>query len=245
MQRAALAVDNPPLSEFIMQSTRSFPSTASERPCKRRCTAKKKKTVTFSSKVKLRSFASSPNNTLGYFSWLTADEISSIKKRARTLSMIHQIKTRPGKPAPPKRSGIVYNCHPAHYEIIGESLRGMEHHTDTSKARGRERLRSDVVRLVEEHQDLQEIENRSKLACMYKERTKEALVSSRKVAEEDARIAAAILAEDLKHDADAVPPSLTPSTLNSHQGLSCLDLLLQRKIYKPKVVCYPPPAQCC
>ena len=203
---------NSPLSEFIMQSTRSFPCTTySERPCKRRCTAMKKKTVTFSSKVKLRSFVSGPNNTRGHSSWLTADEISSMKKRARTLSMIHQIKTRPGKPAPPKRSGIVYNCHPAHYEIIGESLRGMEHITDISKARGRERLRSGVISLVEEHQNLQEI-NRSKLACMYRERTKEALVSSRKVAEEDARIAAAILAEDLKHDADAVPPSLTPST---------------------------------
>ena len=224
-----------------MQSTRSFPYT---RPCKRRCTVKKKKTVTFSSKVKLRSFASDPNNTQGYSSWLTADEISSMKKRARTLSMIHQIKTRPGKPAPPKRSGIVYNCHPAHYEIIGESLRGMEHHTDISKARGRERLRSDVIRLVDEHQNLQEIENRSKLACMYRERTKEALVSSRKVAEEDARIAAAILAEDLKHGADVVAPSLTPSTLNSHQGSCCLDVLLQRKIDKPEVVCYTPPAQC-
>ena len=220
-----------------MQSTRSLTtSSSSERPCKRRYTAKK--TVTFSSKVKLRSFFASGHNILeGYSSWLTSDELSSMKKRAKNLSMIHQIKTRPGKPTPSDRSGIVYNCHPAHYEIIGESLRGMEHHTDISKARRRERLRSDAISLVEEHHNLQE-SSRSKLACMYKESSKEALVYSRQVANEDASIAAAILADDLKHDLDGVAQTqMAPSTLNN-QGLSCLDLLLHC-IQTPKVVYSP------
>eukprot|EP00985_Skeletonema_marinoi_P004354 scaffold1903_cov126-Skeletonema_marinoi.AAC.6 len=61
--------------------------------------------------------------------WHTAEELSSMKKRAQNLSILHYIKTRPGKPkAPSNRSGIVYNCNPAHYEIIGEALRGMEHY---------------------------------------------------------------------------------------------------------------------
>eukprot|EP00984_Skeletonema_dohrnii_P018249 scaffold8483_cov78-Skeletonema_dohrnii-CCMP3373.AAC.1 len=134
-----------------MQSTRSYPRTqidtdSSERPCKRRCITKKK-TITFSSRVKVRSFANG-HDMQGYSSWLTSDKLSSIRKRAKKLSMIHYIKTRPGQPkAPSNRSGIVYNCHPAHYEIIGESLRGMEHYTDISKARRREQLRSDGTEL--------------------------------------------------------------------------------------------------
>ena len=51
--------------------------------------------------------------------------------------------------------------------------------------------------IVEEHQNLDET-TRSKLACMYRETAKEAMVYARKIAEEDANIAAAILAEDLK-----------------------------------------------
>ena len=73
----------------------------------------------------------------------------------------------------------------------------MEYFTDIIKGRSRERLRSDVISLVEEHQNLNKT-NRSKLACMYRECAKEALSCSMKNAEEDANIAAAILAEDLK-----------------------------------------------
>eukprot|EP00984_Skeletonema_dohrnii_P002789 scaffold958_cov128-Skeletonema_dohrnii-CCMP3373.AAC.7 len=37
----------------------------------------------------------------GYSSWLTSDKLSSIRKRAKKLSMIHHIKTRPGQPKEP------------------------------------------------------------------------------------------------------------------------------------------------
>ena len=185
------------LSEFTMHSKRSHtpsPTESSEYPYKRRCIAKK--TVTFSSTAKLRTFTND-NSLQAYSSWHTDDELSSMKKRARKLSMLHYLKTRPGQANLSKRSGIVYNCHPAHYEIIEESLRGMEHHTDISKARRRERLRSDAISLVEENQDKT---SRSKLACMYRESTKEAMLYSREIAEEDAKVAAAILAEDLKQE---------------------------------------------
>jgi len=226
-----------------MHSTQSHPlsqidSVSSERPCKRRCITKKK-TITFSSKVKVRSFANG-HDMQGYSSWLTSDKLSSIRKRAKKLSMIHYIKTRPGQPkAPSNRSGIVYNCHPAHYEIIGESLRGMEHYTDISKARRREQLRSNSIRLVEEHQNLDKT-SRNKLACMYRESAKEAMMYARKIAEEDTNIAAVILTEDLKQDVDDVSssPSPSPSAPSSfitaaapislnYQGLYCLVQLLQ------------------
>jgi len=92
-----------------------------------------------------------------------------INEEASPKLILHYIKTRPGKPkAPSNRSGIVYNCHPAHYEIMGESLRGMEHYTDISQACRRERLRSDAIKLV---------------ACMYRETAKEKMfVYSRKIA---------------------------------------------------------------
>ncbi len=171
----------------------------------------KKKTVKFSSGAKL-SNCTSGNDLQAHATWLTAKEIFSMKKRAKTLSILHFIKTRTRQPnAPSNLSGIVYNCHPAHYEIIGESLRGMEHYTDISQARRREWLRSNAISLVEEHQNLHKT-SRSKLACMYRESAEEAMVHSRKVAEEDANIAAIIMAEDLKQDFDGAASSPSSST---------------------------------
>ena len=103
---------------------------------------------------------------------------------------------------PNDRSGIVYNCHPAHYEIIGESLRGMEHITDASTSQKRIRLRSDTVSLIQQFQDTEDdVEtSRSKLANKYRGSAKEALMDARVAAEEDAKAAAQILAEDLKQE---------------------------------------------
>jgi hypothetical protein len=199
----------------LERSHPSSPTDSLEHPCKRRCVAKK--SVTFSSTAELRTFAND-NRLQAYSSWHTDDELSSMKKRARKLSMFHYLKTRPGQAkAPSKRSGIVYNCHPAHYEIIEESLRGMEAHTDISKARIRERLRSDAIRLVEENQDKTSI---NKLACMYRESTNEAVLYSREIAEEDAKVAAAILAEDLKQE--DVVASISSSTSSSIPPVSSI-----------------------
>jgi hypothetical protein len=166
----------------------------------------KRKAVSFSQTAKLRRVKVADDSKLheAYSSWLTDEEVSSSKKRARNLSKVHYLKTRHDADARPNdRSGIVYNCHPAHYEIIGESLRGMEHITDASTSQKRIRLRSDTVSLIQKFQDTDEDDvetSRSKLANKYRESAKEALMDAKVAAEEDAKAAAQILAEDLKQE---------------------------------------------
>ena len=131
-----------------------------------------------------------------------------MKKRAKSLAALHHLKTRPGQKAPSMHSGIVYNCHPARYEIIGESLRGMEHITD--EAHGRNRLRSGVISLIREHQDQQNPFKDYELACKYLEYSEEAMAYARQIAEEDARAAFDIMEEDLKQDDDDQFSMLSP-----------------------------------
>lgn len=185
-------------------TTTSVVHSSGNRSCKR-------KEVSFSQTAKLRRVKVADDSKLheAYSSWLTDEEVSSSKKRARNLSKVHYLKTHhdadAGSPMtahPNDRSGIVYNCHPAHYEIIGESLRGMEHITDASTSQKRIRLRSDTVSLIQQFQDTEDdVEtSRSKLANKYRESAKEALMDARVAAEEDAKAAAQILAEDLKQE---------------------------------------------
>ena len=180
---------------------------------------KKKKTVSFSINETLRRVtfddeesAATPGSCSklhDYNPWLTEGEVASMKKRAKNLAALHYLKTRPGEKAPSIKTGIVYNCHPAHYEIIGESLRGMEHITDTFKAHSRKRLRSGVISLIEERQKEQNTSSGNRLlACKYEECTNEAMAYSIQIADEDAQLAAAILEEDLKQeDGDAFSKS--------------------------------------
>mmetsp|Transcript_29938 Transcript_29938/g.51126 ORF Transcript_29938/g.51126 Transcript_29938/m.51126 type:complete len:222 (+) Transcript_29938:120-785(+) len=195
---------------------------SSEQACKRKFTgASKKKTVSFSDDAKLRRVFTNDSNLHADSSWLTDDEVFSMNKRAKNLATLHYLKTRPGQKAPSKHSGIVYNCHPAHYEIIGESLRGMEHITDISKTQSRKRLRSGVNSLMEEHQNQDNTCGGSKLACKFIECTKEAMAYSIQMAEEDARTAAAILTEDLKQHDDVVSISSESSAAAMSSPCPC------------------------
>jgi len=195
---------------------------SSEQACKRKFTgAPKKKTVSFSDDAKLRRVFANDSNLRAVSSWLTDDEVFSMNKRAKNLATLHYLKTRPGQKAPSKHSGIVYNCHPAHYEIIGESLRGMEHITDISKTQSRKRLRSGVNSLMEEHQNQDNTCGGSKLACKFIECTKEAMAYSIQMAEEDARTAAAILTEDLKQYDDVVSISSESSAAAMSSPCPC------------------------
>lgn len=174
--------------------------------------SRKRKAVLFSQTAKLRKVTVAEDSKLqAYSPWLTDQEVSSSKKRARNLSKVHFLKTRshdadagsPMTARPNDRSGIVYNCHPSHYEIIGESLRGMEHITDASTSQKRIRLRSDTVSLIQQFQEDTEDDietSRSKLAKKYREFAKEALMDAKVAAEEDAKAAAQILGEDLKQE---------------------------------------------
>eukprot|EP00986_Skeletonema_menzelii_P008735 scaffold3792_cov160-Skeletonema_menzelii.AAC.12 len=195
-----------------------YPGTCglSEQTCKRK-TPKQKKSVSFSNGETLRRVTIDDdddddygdnfdnNNLYACYPWFTNDEIASTKKRAKSLAALHYLKTRPGQNPPSARAAIVYNCHPAHYEIIGESLRGMEHITDTTKTHSRNRLRSGVISLMAKRQNEQNTSRENnKLACKYVECTNEAMAYSIQIADEDARAADAILKEDLTQDSDAL-----------------------------------------
>ena len=131
-----------------------------------------------------------------------------MKKRAKNLAALHYLKTRPGQKAPSIHSGIVYNCHPAQYEIIGESLRGMEHITDSSKAHSRNRLRSGTISLIREHQYQKNAFRDYELAYKYVEYSEEAMAYSIQIAEEDAR-----MAENMHQDDDDAFSMLSESSL--------------------------------
>ncbi len=179
--------------------------------CKRQCirTPKQKRTVSFSNEVRLRRTTIDDDSLQeAYSPWFSHEEIESMKKRAKNLAALHHLKTRPGQKAPSIHSGIVYNCHPARYEIIGESLRGMEHITD--ETHGRNQLRSGVISLIREHQNQQNPFRDYELACKYLEYSEIAMAYARQIAEEDARTAFAILAEDLKQDDDDQISMLSP-----------------------------------
>eukprot|EP00956_Cyclotella_meneghiniana_P004558 scaffold5609_cov23-Cyclotella_meneghiniana.AAC.2 len=112
--------------------------------------------------------------------------------------------------------------HPARYEIQGESLRGMEHITDLSMGKSRRLSRDTAIKSVNQEQcrqvlihaltichgdvsllntiqfDVQGFKvDRTELARVYGEKTKDALAYSRRLAEEDAKLAAEILSQDL------------------------------------------------
>jgi hypothetical protein len=79
----------------------------------------------------------------------------------------------------------------------------MEHFTDPSTARRREQMRVDVINLVQEYEyhDDESIHSK-KLVDSYREITNKAMEYALKMAEEDAKMAAAILEEDLKKQDD-------------------------------------------
>jgi hypothetical protein len=91
-KRSRCCLKSTPLSEFIisMHSTLSHPlplTDSSRHPGNMRSIAKKKKkkTVKFSSNAKLRNFAANGNDLQAHSSWLTSDELSSMKKRAKKI----------------------------------------------------------------------------------------------------------------------------------------------------------------
>lgn len=100
------------------------------------------------------------------------------------------------------------------YEIEGESLRGMEHITDICNGKKRRQIKEDAIHAMLIWQQEQFISTSfgndvvvyavesalemdgSKLAKAYRAKTQEALAYARRVAEEDAKVAITILAED-------------------------------------------------
>ena len=101
------------------------------------------------------------------------------------------------------------------YEIEGESLRGMEYITNICNGKKRRQIKDDAIHAVLIWQQGQlvstsfdndvvvyavesalEVDD-NKLAKLYRAKTQEALAYARRVAEEDAKVATSILAEEL------------------------------------------------
>lgn len=126
--------------------------------------------------------------------------------------------------APPSAAGDAV-VHAVRFEMRGDSLRGLEHITDANIGRKRRRVQGEAIRaaVVEQQEQLvqhvlhvahsagedgAEAEDRARagatrmdaarLAAAYGPRTRGALNYARRVAQEDAQIAAEILAEDLR-----------------------------------------------
>jgi len=157
-------------------------------------------------------------------SWMKKDDMVKIKSRAKALAKLHYMrsKTRTQSAEASSTKSSVTIGDATRYEIKGESLRGMEYLTDIANGRKRRRVQEKATQTVVVEQQEQLIQHvldstftcgsistvdqvkkalkmdTSKLAKVYGAKTKEALSYARSVAQEDADIAAAILAEDLQ-----------------------------------------------
>ena len=185
-----------------------------------------KKSVQFHPEVKLRCVIPSSNDPQDT-TWINLLELCEMKASARNLAKAHLFRsivhsreevttsTTPVSSSPP----VSPTLHPARYEIEGESLRGMEHITDLSAGKSRRLSRDAAIKSVDQEQcrqvlvhalkcchgdvsllklDVQGfVIDRTELSRVYGEKTKDALAYSRRLAEEDARMAAEILSQDL------------------------------------------------
>ena len=122
---------------------------------------------------------------------------------------------------------------------MGDSLRGCEFMTDVVTARKRRRVRDESMQAVKTEQQEQLVEqvlntyatstsatldqvqrgsvtglDTSKLGQVYREKSKHSLVYAKKVAQEDAAVAAKILTEDLAGGAFISKKSPVPSQSN-------------------------------
>lgn len=161
------------------------------------------------------------------------DELNKMKNRAKALSKLHhhmhsKSNTQATDTTTDANATI---CDAIRYEIKGESLRGMEHITDINTGRKRRRVRDEAIRATVIEQQEQLIQHvldgyltgndtsrarvedqvksnavkmdNSKLAKVYGTKAQEALVYAKRVAHEDARAAAEILADDLQADSSS------------------------------------------
>jgi hypothetical protein len=177
-----------------------------------RVQTKSSKSVTFCPQVHLRCILPGHANSHQESSWINNAELRQMKDNARRLAKSHYI-LHNIKNAPLPCSQV----HPVRYEMKGESLRGMEHITDLSMGKLRQVAKAEANQSVNEEQYRQLLlkalnssdgdefmvsangfrVDTNQLSRVYGEKTQAALMYSRKLAEEDAREAAEILAQDL------------------------------------------------
>mmetsp|Transcript_37863 Transcript_37863/g.79803 ORF Transcript_37863/g.79803 Transcript_37863/m.79803 type:complete len:323 (+) Transcript_37863:74-1042(+) len=156
------------------------------------------------------------NTSLISSGWFDRDEVDSMRNRARNLSAMHHNILRDPT-----------NFDASRAELGGDSLRGMEHLTDVSSGRKRRRIKDDAIQatIVEQNKQLIDrvletyaasnsnssdslmaesrlkkralwMDNR-KLATMYRDNSKDALLHAKRVGVDDAKVAAEILSQDM------------------------------------------------
>ena len=149
--------------------------------------------------------------------WIQPLELREMKESARRLAKARYISSVRNPP----QDAAAATIHPARYEMNGDSLRGMEHFTDfqTGKLRqvakaaalksvGEEQCRQLLVKalscstsndaLVLNQLNANEFKiDTAQLSICYGNTTKAALAYAKRLAEEDAKEAAEILAQDL------------------------------------------------
>lgn len=185
----------------------------------------RKKSVQFSSNVSMRCLVhNGDEGAPSSSSWICMDQVEKAKSDVRSLSrkLLQARATKEKEPDDPSTARAV-RC-----EVGGESLRGVEHLTDSAAGRRRRLVREGAIRAVAVEQQKQLVQrvlecayalpassspssgvnqevieravemDAAKLARAYGSKTGEALAYALKVAEEDAEVAASILEEDLK-----------------------------------------------
>jgi len=154
-------------------------------------------------------------------SWLQKEEIDAIKSQAKTLAKVHRCLC-----SSTLSKSAAFKISPTRYEIQGESLRGLEHITSNGRYR-HALARSAINAAIREQnaQFLEYIHDNNvmsssdltyvdgdgvdqikrhamkidtyRLSKVYGRKTKQSLSYAQRVAREDAKIAASILAQDL------------------------------------------------
>jgi hypothetical protein len=170
--------------------------------------------VSFNPQVSLRCVFTSSNDDDS--SWIDAYELRQMKDSARRLAKCHYIN---GVRSQVSSVVPVTASNPVRYEMNGESLRGMEHITDLSTGKLRQAAKNEAIKSVNEEQCRQLLVkalsgvstsdavvalsadelrvDTARLSNVYSQKTKAAVMYAKLLAEEDARVAAEILADDL------------------------------------------------
>lgn len=178
--------------------------------------------VQFSSSVSMRCYQLQLGNSSSSSSWLQKEEIDAIKSQAKTLAKVHRCL----RSASLSKSAAFAKISPTRYEIQGESLRGLEHITSNGRIRHtlarsaiNAAIREQNTQFLEYIHDNNVMSSSSltyvdgdgvdqikrhamkidtyRLSKVYGKKTKQSLSYAQRVAREDAKIAASILAQDL------------------------------------------------
>jgi len=171
-----------------------------------------------------------------FSSWMKKDEVDKNKTHAKTLSKLHHhMRSKNNTQATDTYADATIGD-AIRYEIKGESLRGMEYMTSITIGRKRRRVQKEATQATVVEQQEQLIQHvldvcmtdnssrarvedqlkikamkmdHSKLAKVYGAKAQDALAYAQRVAQEDAKVAAEILAEDLQEQEDFPSSSRT------------------------------------